>query len=101
MLPRSRWFHRFTYRHKRRHRSLKPRHRVSGLYLEYLEDRCVPSTYQVTNLGDSGIGTLRWALTQANNNNTGTTSSPDQIRFGVSGTIDVMGTPLPALTDIA
>ena len=100
MLPRSHWFHRFIQAPKSR-RCTKPRRGLSRLYLEYLEDRCVPSTYTVTDLSDSGFGTLRWAITQANNNNTGTSSSPDQIRFAVSGTIDVMGTPLPALTDIA
>src|SRR5262249_15711852 len=101
MLPRTRWFRRFLHGSESRRWSTKPRHSLSRPYLEYLEDRCVPSTYRVNDLGDSGIGTLRWAITQANSNNTGTASSPDQIQFAVSGTIDVMGTPLPALTDIA
>jgi hypothetical protein len=101
MLPRTRWFRRLVHGPESRRWSTKPRRSLSRPYLEYLEDRCVPSTYTVNDLGDSGIGTLRWAITQANSNNTGTPSSPDQIQFSVSGTIDVTGTPLPALIDIA
>src|SRR3954453_14052478 len=36
--------------------------------LEVLEDRTVPSTFTVTNLADSGGGSLRAAITAANTN---------------------------------
>src|SRR5437870_4605068 len=52
--------------------------------LEVLEDRTVPSTFTVTNLADSGTGSLRAAITAANAN-----PGPDTIQFahGLHGTI--------------
>jgi hypothetical protein len=52
--------------------------------LEVLEDRTLPSTFTVTNLLDSGPGSLRAAITAAN-----TTAGADVIRFagGLKGTI--------------
>jgi hypothetical protein len=38
--------------------------------LEMLEDRCVPSTLTVTNTLDSGMGSLRYEIAQAHNNDT-------------------------------
>jgi hypothetical protein len=38
--------------------------------LEYLEDRLVPSTLTVTNLNDSGAGSLRFELARARNGDT-------------------------------
>jgi hypothetical protein len=38
--------------------------------LEALEDRCVPSTLKVTNLADSGPGSLRYEIAQAQSNDT-------------------------------
>jgi hypothetical protein len=38
--------------------------------LEALEDRCVPSTLKVTNLNDSGPGSLRYEIAQAQSNDT-------------------------------
>ncbi len=53
----------------------------------------------VTNLNDSGDGSLRWALTQANTN-----LGPDMITFAVAGTIELSTsfnslTVLPVLSD--
>ncbi|MFO0939086.1 MAG: right-handed parallel beta-helix repeat-containing protein [Gemmataceae bacterium] len=46
----------------------KPSQRA-GLKVQTLEDRTVPSTFKVTNLFDVGIvGSLRWAISQANTN---------------------------------
>jgi hypothetical protein len=36
------------------------------LFLEYLEDRDVPSTFTVSNLNDSGAGSFRQAILDAN-----------------------------------
>jgi hypothetical protein len=38
--------------------------------LEALEDRCVPSTLTVTNAADSGPGSLRYEISQANTGDT-------------------------------
>jgi hypothetical protein len=38
--------------------------------LEALEDRCVPSTLKVTNTADSGPGSLRYEIAQANSGDT-------------------------------
>lgn len=52
-----------------------------------------PQTYTVTNTNDSGAGSLRTAITNANSNAAG-----DTITFSVSGTITLSST-LPNLTD--
>lgn len=65
------------------------------LFVEVLEDRIVPSTFTVTNLGDSGTGTgnagdLRYCINLANQNHT-TSGKPDLIVFaqGLTGTIQL------------
>jgi len=76
-------------------RSWAVRHRPSRKWeIEALEDRVVPATITVTNLGDSGIGTLRAAIEQAN-----VDSTPDTISFApaVTGEINLM-TALPDLS---
>ena len=50
--------------------------------LETLEDRCLPSTFTVTNLLDSGPGSLRAAVAAANAN-----PGADAIDFATTGTI--------------
>jgi hypothetical protein len=51
-----------------------------------------PEQLGVTNLDDSGLGSLRWAIETANSN-----SVLDQIGFAASGTIE-LETPLPPIT---
>ena len=51
------------------------------------------ATYTVTNLDDSGNGSLRWAIEQANANPGG-----DNVVLGVSGIISP-ASALPDLTD--
>ena len=41
---------------------------TAQLSVERLEDRTVPSTFTVHNLADSGLGSLRAAITGANGN---------------------------------
>ena len=54
-------------------------------------------TFMVTNMADSGAGSLRWAITNANAN-----PGPDTINFEIIGTapftINVLSA-LPAVTD--
>jgi uncharacterized protein (TIGR03118 family) len=62
-------------RHPRRPGSIRAGAR--RLILEILEDRVVPSTFMVVNLADSGAGSLRQALIDAN-----ALPGADVIRFG-------------------
>jgi len=78
-----------------RQRSLAVRRRPSRRWeIDTLEDRVVPATITVTNLGDSGVGTLRAAIEQADFD-----SSPDTISFApaVKGEINL----LSALPDLS
>jgi hypothetical protein len=64
-----------------------------SLSLEQLEDRSVPSTFSVLNLHDSGAGSLRQAILNANSN-----PGSDIIHFNVAGTIRLTSGALPAIT---
>ena len=81
---RSKKTHRISRRHDNRRR----------LSLEYLEDRSLLSTFSVLNLDDSGAGSLRRAIEDAN-----AAPGPDVIEFEVAGTIELTSGALPALTD--
>jgi hypothetical protein len=65
----------------RRSRS-QPRRRTFVPRLEVLEDRCLPSTFTVTNLLDAGAGSLRAAVSAANAN-----PGADVINFATTGAI--------------
>jgi hypothetical protein len=62
----------------------RPAHRphTPRLGVEALDDRCLPSTFTVTNLLDTGAGSLREAVVAANAN-----PGADSIDFAVTGTI--------------
>src|SRR5262245_66523186 len=60
--------------------------------LEALEDRTVPSTFTVGNLADSGPGSLRQAILDAN-----ALPGDDTINFSVTGIIQLAGA-LPSLS---
>src|SRR5262245_7221234 len=60
--------------------------------LEALECRAQPSTFTVLNLADSGAGSLRQAILDANG-----TPGDDTITFSVTGTIQLAGA-LPNLS---
>ncbi len=61
--------------------------------MEALEDRQLLATFAVTNLGDSGAGSLRQAILLAD-----ATPGLSTIDFSVAGTINVGPTSLPAIT---
>src|SRR5947209_4849405 len=67
--------------------------RLPRLELRSLEDRTVPTTFHVTSLADSGAGTLRDAIDQAN-----ASTGPDQIVFDVPGTV-TLESPLSTIFD--
>src|SRR5437016_10290819 len=75
-------------RSKRRN---SPNPSVRGV--EVLESRELLATFAVTNLADSGAGSLRQAILNAN-----AQPGADTIDFGVAGTIRVGRTSLPAIT---
>jgi hypothetical protein len=66
--------------------------RKTHLQVERLDDRTVPSTFTVTNLFDSGSGSLRQAIIEAN-----TASGDDTIAFSLTGTIN-LSSALPDLS---
>lgn len=77
-----------------------PRSRRSPLRLEALERRDTPATILVTSTADSGAGSLRAAITQANN--TVTNPGLDDIVFNLSGPgvhVISLASPLPVVTD--
>ena len=78
----------------RRRSSAAHRRRPRRSEIETLEDRVVPATITVANLGDTGAGTLRAAIEQANLD-----AGLDTITFApsVTGTI-TLATALPDLS---
>src|SRR5262245_11452455 len=77
-------------------RKAPPRARLA---VATLEGRTVPSTFSVTNtLGDGSVGSLRWAVAQANARAGDDTISFDRTAFNTPQTINLGGTQLE-LTD--
>src|SRR5438477_12931287 len=68
-------------------RNVRPR-------LELLEDRCLPSTFSVLNTSDSGPGSLRQALLDAN-----AAPGADLITFNIGNGHQTI-TPASALPDV-
>lgn len=61
--------------------------------MEQLEVRCLLSTFTVSNLNDSGAGSLRQAIVDAN-----AATGADVIDFSVAGSIDLTSAALPTIT---
>src|SRR6516164_5247761 len=79
--------------------SHKQRQRVSFRYrpsLESLEDRVLLNTYTVTSTADSGMGTLRQAILDANGH-----AGTDTITFNLAGSGVQTIAPLSALPTIS
>src|SRR5437870_1774703 len=64
-----------------------------SLSVELLEERSVPSTFTVLNLYNSGAGSLRQAILDAD-----ARAGADLINFNVAGTIRLTTCALPAIT---
>jgi hypothetical protein len=73
--------------------SRRGRRRVAPLRGEYLEPRALLATFTVSNLLNTGDGSLRWAINQANAN-----AGADDIAFAVPGEIS-LASALPAIAD--
>ncbi|MGA9922026.1 MAG: hypothetical protein WBQ29_01410 [Isosphaeraceae bacterium] len=83
---------------KRRHRpSMSPVvRRRSRPSLEALETRQLLSTYVVINTNDSGAGSLRQAIINANNEVVNGVMSPDNIDFDIpASSTNTSGVPVP------
>src|SRR5262245_45720468 len=82
-----------------RYRRGAPRRRTPRPAVEALEDRCVPSMLTVTDPGDSGPGTLRQAIVDANNE--AAHPGPDTIAFApaLAGATITLTTTDPAASD--
>ncbi|HWC88060.1 MAG TPA: hypothetical protein VG433_00330, partial [Pirellulales bacterium] len=78
-------------RYARRTPSTKPAKRK--LLVQQLEDRRLLTTFAVTNLGDSGSGSLRQAIISAD-----AAHGSETISFSVAGTIQLTSGALPAIT---
>ena len=63
---------------RKHQRGTMRRRRVRDLLLERMEERLVPAVFGVTSFADSGAGTLRQAILNANAN-----PGPDQIAFNI------------------
>ncbi len=83
-----------SFFHKCAIRRIPQRKRATiSLSIESLEDRTVPSTFNVVNLSDHGAGSLRQAILSANAH-----AGADVIDFNVAGTIRLTSGALPAIT---
>src|SRR5258708_34052719 len=80
---------------KKRAHSKRPSSRTSGLRaVDVLDSRELLATFLVTNLGNSGAGSLRQAIINSN-----AQAGANTIDFDVAGTIPISRGSLPAITN--
>jgi hypothetical protein len=92
------WLNQLFNRWQRRRPARPSRKRATRrLHLEGLEDRCVPAVFMVTTAADSGVGSLRTAITSAN----ASVGVQDTIQFAIgSGFQQIhVASALPIITD--
>lgn len=65
----------------RKHGTRSPHRRRRSWHVQTLEDRALLATFEVISTGNTGTGTLRWAIEQAN-----ATFGQDLISFNIPGT---------------
>src|SRR5581483_12453310 len=93
----------FWSRTRRANKSKAPRRSRSRLlrpFLENLEERVLPSTHTVVNTNDSGGGSLRQAILDANGHTN--SGGPDVIAFNIGGNgtqTVALASALPAVSD--
>src|SRR5947207_6477141 len=76
-------------------RTIRTTPQRARLAVEVLEDRCVPATFAVINtLDDGSVGSLRWAVDQANTAAGDDTIVFDKTVFKTPQTIDLAGSQL-------
>jgi hypothetical protein len=80
---------------RRRTRPINRKGNCGQLAVKLLEQRLVPTTFVVTNTGDSGTGSLRQAILNSN-----ASGSPATIDFNITGTGIQTITPLSGLPTI-
>jgi hypothetical protein len=82
---------------QRCHRPKSSQNGRQRLFVEILEDRALPSVYLVANLDDSGDGSLRQAVLDANDNPGANTI---EFAHGLAGVISLTGGPLTITNDL-
>jgi hypothetical protein len=97
-MPRKWWSKRVIRKNKDKSSAYYKRHNSRSYQpiLEFLEKRDTPSTFDVTNTNDTGAGSLRQAITDANNH-----PGSDLIDFIIGKTVETIsiGANLPTITD--
>src|SRR5581483_9712107 len=94
----SNWLATWRQRRAARRRATKPTAFRPWPRPELLEDRLAPAVFTVSSLADSGAGTLRQAILDANAHVNSAADPSDTVVFTVSGTVNVLSA-LPALSD--
>ncbi|MES2789477.1 MAG: right-handed parallel beta-helix repeat-containing protein [Planctomycetota bacterium] len=80
------------FRDRSKTRKTRDKLGLGSYSIEHLENRALLTTFTVTNLNDSGVGSFRQALLDANS-----TPGADSVAFSVAGTI-ALASSLPSIT---
>jgi len=94
------WWMQLQRREQRKARRPARRRSFFQPRLEILEDRRVPATLSVTTTADSGAGSLRQAILDANDTTTNPGQNTIDFSIGTSGSQTIsLASPLPAITN--